>query len=72
MILEAGYTQDFNIRNTGQASYRHSLIDYRRLNYPGQTSRDDLYEDEVRGRFIHYFTPRFSSGLSYGYLETPL
>ena len=62
-------THDFNIRNTGSASYRHSITDYRRLNDPGQTSRDDLYEDEIRGRFTHYFTPRFSSGISYGYLE---
>jgi hypothetical protein len=60
----------FNIRNIGEVNYRHSIGDYRRLNDPGQISRDDLYEDEVKGRFTHYFTPRFSSGVNYGYLET--
>lgn len=62
-------THNFNIRNRGEATYRHSIVDYKRLNDPGQVSRDDLYEDEIRGRFMHHFTPTFSSGISYGYLE---
>lgn len=59
----------FNIRNNVDISYRHSMVDYRRLNDPGQVSRDDLYEDEIRGRYMYNFTPRFSSGLNYGYVE---
>lgn len=59
----------FNIRNNVDLSYRHSIVDYRRLNDPGQVSRDDLYEDEIRGRYMYNFTPRFSSGLNYGYME---
>lgn len=62
-------THSFSVRNIGYATYRHSIVDYRKLGDPGQVSREDVYEDEVRGRFMHYFTPRFSSGLSYGYLE---
>lgn len=60
----------FDIKNLGEVNYRHSITDYRRLNDPGQVSRDDSYEDEVKGRFTHRFTKRLSSGLSYGYLET--
>ncbi len=63
-------THNFNVRNVGEVNYRHSIVDYKRLSDPGQVSRDDIYEDEVRGRFTHHFTPRFSTGLNYGYIET--
>lgn len=59
----------FNVRNIGEVNYRHSIVDYKELNDPGQVSRNNLYEDEARGRFTHHFTPTFSTGLNYGYLE---
>ena len=59
-------THRFNIRNTGEATYRRSFVDYKTI----RVGRYNLYEDEVRGRFMHYFTPRFSTGLNYGYIET--
>ncbi|OGW49154.1 MAG: hypothetical protein A2Z50_08160 [Nitrospirae bacterium RBG_19FT_COMBO_42_15] len=59
----------FNMRNNFDISYRHSIVDYKRLNEPGQVGRDDLYEDEIRGKYMYNFTPRFSSGLNYGYVE---
>jgi hypothetical protein len=52
----------FDIRNIGELTYRHTVVDYR--------GRDDLYDDEVRGRFTHYLTQRLLSSLNYGYLET--
>jgi hypothetical protein len=60
---------NFNVRNVGEVNYRHSIVDYKRLNDPGHVGRDDLYEDEIRGRFTHHFTTRFSTGLNYGYIE---
>lgn len=60
---------NFNVRNVGELNYRHSIVDYKRLNDPGHVGRDDLYEDEIRGRFTHHFTPSFSTGLNYGYIE---
>lgn len=65
-------THSFNVRNIGYAAYRHSIVDYKRLanGDHGQVGREDIYDDEIRGRFMHYFTPMFSTGLSYGYLET--
>ena len=59
-------THRFNIRNTGEAAYRRSFVDYKTI----RVGRYNLYEDEVRGRFMPYFTPGFSTGLSYGYIET--
>ena len=63
-------SRSFNIRNIGNINYRHSIVDYRRVGGAGQVSREDIYEDEIRGRFTHFFTPRFSGGLNYGYIET--
>ncbi|MEK6679391.1 MAG: outer membrane beta-barrel protein [Nitrospirota bacterium] len=56
----------FNVMNIGHITYRHSIVDYKRV---GDPIIGDLYEDEVRGRFIHSFTPRVSFGLNYGYIE---
>ena len=56
----------FNVRNIGHITYRHSIVDYKRV---GDPAVGDLYEDEVRGRFVHSFTPRVSFGLNYGYIE---
>lgn len=59
----------FDIRNIGELTYRHSIVDY--TDRVADADRvDDIYEDEARGRFTHYFTQRLLSSLNYGYLET--
>lgn len=63
-------SHSFNIRNMGYINYRHSIVDYKGVGGAGQVRREDTYEDEIRGRFTHFFTPLFSAGLNYGYIET--
>lgn len=68
--LTGRISHSFNIRNIGYLNYRHSIVDYKWVGGTGGVSREDIYEDEIRPRFIHYLTPMFSVGLNYGYLET--
>lgn len=67
--FNARVRHSFDIRNIGEVTYRHSVVDYSLEDYT-DGGRNDFYEDEVRGRFTHYFTQRLLSSLNYGYLET--